>query len=157
MPSAARPFSQRVVSALHARGVEIAALTLHCGVSSFEAPERPTIERYAVSFETAQSVNRARRDGRRVIAIGTTTLRALESAKSGSQIVAAAGWTDLIIGESTSVTAADGLLTGFHDAGATHQWILAAFLDRAIIAAAYAEAAEIGYCQHEFGDVHLIV
>jgi S-adenosylmethionine:tRNA ribosyltransferase-isomerase len=157
MPSAARPFTPRVVRALNARGVEIATLTLHCGVASFEAPERPTIERYAVSLETAEAVNRARREGRRVIAVGTTALRALESARHGSQVVKSAGWTDLIIGESGSVTTADGLLTGFHDAGATHQWIIAAFLDRGTVVAAYAEAAENGYRQHEFGDVHLIV
>jgi len=157
MPSAARPFTPRVVRALNARGVELAAITLHCGVASFEAPERPAIERYVVSPETAGAVNRARREDRRVIAVGTTALRALESARHGSRIVASAGWTDLIISESGGVSTADGLLTGFHDAGATHQWIIAAFLDHKTVVSAYAEAAENGYRQHEFGDVHLIV
>ena len=157
MPSAARPFSRRVVRSLRARGVEIATMTLHCGVSSFEAPERPGIERFSVSAETADAVNRARREGRRVIAVGTTAIRALESAKRGDEVVAATGWTDLVIGDGADATVATGLLTGFHDTGATHQWILEAFLDRSTIDAAYVEAATAGYLQHEFGDVHLLL
>ena len=156
MPSAARPFSLRVLDALHRRGIEIAAITLHCGVSSFEAPERPSIERFAVPPGTAAAVNRARASGRRVIAVGTTPLRALESAVDGDDVVAASGWTDLVIDPSHHVRTADGLLTGFHPDGATHRWILGAFLDDAALARAYGEAAAHGYLQHEFGDVHLI-
>ncbi|HET6895998.1 MAG TPA: S-adenosylmethionine:tRNA ribosyltransferase-isomerase [Candidatus Baltobacteraceae bacterium] len=157
MPSAARPFTPRVVHALHERGVDIASITLHCGVASFEAPELPPAERYFVSAQTAGAVNRARNNERRVIAVGTTALRAIESATPQEEVVASAGWTDLIIGEDYRPKVVDALLTGFHDAAATHQWILRAFLGRELLAQAYALAAENGYYQHEFGDVHLIV
>lgn len=158
MPSAARPFSPRVVALLHERGVEIAAVTLHCGVASFEAPERPATERFMVSQEAAQAVNRARRGGGRIIAAGTTPLRALESAiNEDGSIIASSGWTDLVITAQRRPRAVDALLTGFHDAAATHQWILQAFLDSELLADAYARAAQRGYHQHEFGDVHLIL
>ena len=157
MPSAARPFTLRVTDALRHRGVEIARITLHCGVASFEAPERPASERYAVSAAAAAQIDAARRNGRRVIAVGTTVVRALESAQYEGQTVAAAGWTDLVIDDEHAVTAADGLLTGFHDTAATHQWILRAFLPRDVLLEAYTVAGEAGYYQHEFGDVHLIV
>ncbi len=139
------------------RGVEIAKVTLHCGVASFEAPERPSIERFFVSNEAAQAVNAARRQGRRVIAIGTTALRALESASCDGEVLPASGWTDLIIDENHRVRSVDGLLTGFHDSAATHQWILQAFLDPNMLEDAYAEASKAEYFQHEFGDVHLIL
>lgn len=157
MPSAARPFSPRVLTALSGRGVEMSAITLHCGVASFEAPERPASERYAVAHETAQALNRARAENRRVIAAGTTVLRALESAARDEEISASSGWTDLVIEPGYRLSAVDALLTGFHDTAATHQWILRAFLDPELLSSAYADAAECGYYQHEFGDVHLIL
>jgi len=157
MPSAARPFTPRVVHALHERGVEIAPVTLHCGVASFEAPELPASERYSVSPQAAAAVNAARREHRRVIAVGMTALRAIESATPQREVVSSAGWTDLVMREHDQPKSVDALLTGFHDAAATHQWILRAFLGRDLLADAYAHAAESGYYQHEFGDVHLIV
>jgi S-adenosylmethionine:tRNA ribosyltransferase-isomerase len=157
MPSAARPFTPRVVAALRRHGIELAKVTLHCGVSSFEVPERPAMERFSVSHETAERVNEAKREGRRVIAIGTTALRALESAVPGGKVVAASGWTDLVIDEHHRLMVADGLLTGFHDAAATHPWVLRAFLDRELLDSAYQAAAQEAYYRHEFGDVHLIV
>lgn len=157
MASAARPFTSRVVRAVRAHGVDIATVTLHCGVSSFEDPELPSMERFTVPPETARIVNRARSEGRRIIAVGTTALRALESTARDSEILPASGWTDLVIGEAHRVRIADGLLTGFHDSAATHQWILRAFLEAALLSETYAEAAECGYLQHEFGDIHLIV
>jgi len=157
MPSAARPFTARVVDALHQRGIEIATITLHCGVASLEEPERPPAERYRVPVESAEGVNAARNEGRRVIAVGSTALRALESSFDGNRIIASSGWTDLVIGERYCVRTVDGLLTGFHDSAATHQAILRAFLGRGLLASAYAEAADAGYHQHEFGDVQLII
>lgn len=157
MPSAARPFTLRVLNALHERGVETATVTLHSGVASFEAPELPATERYAVSAQTARAVNAARGENRRVIAVGTTALRALESAASNGEIVASSGWTDLVIRDPYRPKVVDALLTGFHDVAATHQWILQAFLEPRLLASAYTEAAEHGYFQHEFGDVHFIL
>jgi S-adenosylmethionine:tRNA ribosyltransferase-isomerase len=156
MPSAARPFTSEVVERLRNRGVEIAGITLHCGVASFEAPERPGIERFTVSRETADRVNAARRDGRRVVAVGTTVVRALETAATPDGVTAAAGWTDLFIDETYRLNAVDALLSGFHDANATHVSMLRAFMSGELLHDAYAEAAEQGYAYHEFGDVHLI-
>ena len=157
MPSAARPFSPRVLAALRDRGVALATITLHCGVSSFEAPERPATERFVVPPATAEVVNAARREGRRVIAVGTTALRALESAAYEDRVIASSGWTDLVIESEYSLRAVDGLLTGFHAATATHLWIVGSFLDQATLDAAYGEAADHAYYCHEFGDVHLIL
>jgi S-adenosylmethionine:tRNA ribosyltransferase-isomerase len=157
MPSAARPFSRRVLDALRDRGVAVATITLHCGVSSFEVPEQPAIERYVVPPATAEIVNSARREGRRVIAVGTTALRALESAAYENHAIASSGWTDLVIGSGYRTRTVDGLLTGFHAPSATHLWIVGSFLDDATLHSAYGEAADRGYYYHEFGDVHLIV
>ena len=157
MPSAARPFTRRVVEKLRSGGIALATVTLHCGVASFEAPERPPIERFAVPHATAQAVNRARAEGRRVIAIGTTPLRALESSVLDGEVVASSGWTELVIDERHRLRAADGLLTGFHGSTATHRWLLGAFADRELVDAAYEEDANGGYFCHEFGDTHLIV
>lgn len=156
MPSAARPFTKPVVEQLRGRGVEIVTVTLHCGVASFEAPERPGTERFTVSREAADRVNSARREGRRVVAVGTTVVRALESAVSDRGLIASSGWTDLVIGETYRLKVADALLSGFHDATATHLSMLRAFMDAELLDAAYSEALERGYACHEFGDTHLI-
>ena len=157
MPSAARPFTPRVLRALAARGVELATITLHCGVASFEAPERPGIERFVVPHATATAVNAARAQGRRVIAVGTTVVRALESAWRDDALVPASGWTDLVIDDTHVLCAADALLTGFHGPTATHQAMLRAFADPSLLEDAYLRAAEQGYYCHEFGDSHLIL
>ncbi|MBV8689867.1 MAG: S-adenosylmethionine:tRNA ribosyltransferase-isomerase [Candidatus Eremiobacteraeota bacterium] len=157
MPSAARPFTARVVAALERRGVQIAAITLHCGVASFEKPEHPSIERFSVSHETARQVNSARAHGNRVIAVGTTSLRALETAWHDGEISASSGWTDLVFDERSAIRSVDGLLTGFHDEASTHESLLHAFLNKDLLSTAYVEAAECGYYQHEFGDAHLIL
>ncbi|HEY2476345.1 MAG TPA: S-adenosylmethionine:tRNA ribosyltransferase-isomerase [Candidatus Cybelea sp.] len=157
MPSAARPFTPRVVARLRDCGVEIATVTLHCGVASFESPERPGTERFVVSADAAVQVNAARREGRRVVAVGTTVVRALESAASDEELIASAGWTDLFVDETHRIKAVDALLSGFHDANATHLSMLGAFIDRELLESAYAQAAELGYFYHEFGDIHLIV
>ena len=156
MPSAARPFTQRVVARLRDRGVELASVTLHCGVASFEAPERPGTERFIVTVETAARLNAAKRVGRRVIAVGTTVVRALESAATEEGVIATAGWTDLFIDATYRPRVVDALLSGFHGANATHLDMLGAFVDGELLESAYREAGEQGYFYHEFGDVHLI-
>lgn len=157
MPSAARPFTQAVVARLRRGGIEMATVTLHCGVASFEAPERPGAERFIVPAATAHRVNAARRDGRRVIAVGTTVVRALESSIDEGGAIASQGWTDLYIDARHRLKAVDALLSGFHDANATHVAMLRAFVDDELLGGAYAQAADRGYFYHEFGDVHLIL
>ena len=157
MPSAARPFTPAVVRELRRAGATIATITLHCGISSMEKPERPGIERYAVPASTADAVNAARREGRRVIAIGSTVVRALETSRSGDVAIASQGWTDLVVGPSQPPRVVDCVLSGFHMPEATHIDLLRAFVDDELLQQAYAHAARAGYLCHEFGDVHLIV
>jgi S-adenosylmethionine:tRNA ribosyltransferase-isomerase len=157
MPSAARPFTPSVVARLRDRGVEFATVTLHCGIASFEAPERPGTERFIVPVETATRVNSARREGRRVVAVGTTVVRALESAATKEGVIASAGWTELFIDAAYRPRAVDALLSGFHGPSATHLDMLRAFADAELLESAYSQAGEHGYFYHEFGDVHLIL
>jgi S-adenosylmethionine:tRNA ribosyltransferase-isomerase len=156
MPSAARPFSSRVVREVRRAGGQFVTVTLHCGVSSFEYPERPATERYTVSPEAANAINEARSDGRRIVAVGTTAVRALESSVYDERVVASSGWTDLVIDPDTKIRVVDALITGFHEPAATHMSMLRAFVDAKLLEEAYAIAAEEGYYHHEFGDIHLI-
>lgn len=153
MPSAARPFSPAVVTELVARGVTIAPITLHCGVSSLEADEDPYPEQYDVPPATARLVDLTRRSGGRVIAVGTTVVRALESAARGPQ----SGWTALVVTGETGLQAVDGLLTGLHEPRSSHLRLLAAFHDSGLLAECYEAAVSRGYLWHEFGDVHLML
>lgn len=157
MPSAGRPFSARTLEELRRRGVSLAPLTLHAGVSSQEAHEPPYAEPYAIPPSTARAVNAARRHGRRVIAIGTTVVRALESAVRDGEVVAAQGTTDLVVTRERGLHAVDGLLTGLHEPRASHLRILEALLGDEELERAYGAALEARLLWHEFGDVHLIV
>ena len=157
MPSAGRPFSPRVLTSLHLAGIGLATITLHTGVSSPERHERPYHEWFDVSPATAATVNATRLHGGRVIAIGTTVVRALESAVADGEAIAASGWTELIVTPERGVHAADALLTGFHEPEASHLDMLRAFADAPLLERAYGEALDAGYLWHEFGDVHLIV
>jgi S-adenosylmethionine:tRNA ribosyltransferase-isomerase len=158
MPSAARPFSRRVVARLARRGVAIAPILLHTGVSSLEDHEPPYPEYVRVSPTTARTVNEARARGGRIIAVGTTAVRALESASSADGIVSpASGWTDLVVTPERGLHAVDGLLTGFHEPRASHLGILDALAGRAHVETAYASALRERYLWHEFGDVHLLL
>jgi S-adenosylmethionine:tRNA ribosyltransferase-isomerase len=158
MPSAGRPFTPELVTALVARGIAVAPLVLHAGVSSLEAGEPPYPERYAVSRSTAAIVNAARAAGGRVIAVGTTVVRALETVAAADGTVAAgAGWTHHVVTPERGVRAVDGLLTGWHDPGASHLLMLEAVGGGALVAASYDAAVRSGLLWHEFGDVHLIL
>ncbi|HEV3381883.1 MAG TPA: S-adenosylmethionine:tRNA ribosyltransferase-isomerase [Trebonia sp.] len=153
MPSAARPFSPAVVTALASHGVLIAPVTLHCGVSSLEAGEDPYPEQYDVPPSTARLVQMVRKAGGRVIAAGTTVVRAMETAGTRS----GAGWTSLVVTPETGVRVVDGLLTGLHEPQASHLRMLAAFHDGGLLKHCYDEALAQGYLWHEFGDVHLLL
>jgi len=158
MPSAARPFTPEVVAEIERRGARIAPITLHTGVASPEAHEAPYAERFKVPASTAELVVRTRRDGGRVVAVGTTVVRALESALDArGRIRAADGWTDLVITPERGVHAVDGLLTGWHEPRASHLLMLEAVAGRPLLDLCYAEAIAGGYLWHEFGDVNLLL
>lgn len=158
MPSAGRPFTAELVARLVSRGVQFAPLTLHTGVASQEAHEPPYPERYAVPAATAALVNAARAGGGRVIAVGTTAVRALESAADARGVVrAAGGWTDLVVTPERGVRAVDGLLTGLHEPEASHLLMLEAVAGRAAVRLGYARALAQLCLWHEFGDVHLLL
>jgi S-adenosylmethionine:tRNA ribosyltransferase-isomerase len=158
MPSAARPFTDSVVVDLVARGVTLAPITLHTGVASPEAHEKPYPEWFSVPAPTARLVRATRRGGGRVIAIGTTVVRALESAVDvHGEVRPAAGWTDVVVTPERGVAAVDGLLTGLHEPRASHLRMLAALSGQEVLDHAYAEALERRYLWHEFGDVHLLL
>ncbi|MGH6656530.1 MAG: S-adenosylmethionine:tRNA ribosyltransferase-isomerase [Actinocrinis sp.] len=158
MPSAARPFTPELVTALVSRGVLIAPLTLHTGVASPEAHEAPYAERFKVPDSTARLVEHVRASGGRVVAVGTTVVRALESAVADDGTVRAAdGWTDLVITPGRGVRAVDGLLTGWHEPRASHLMMLEAVAGRPLLDLCYAEAIRGHYLWHEFGDVNLLL
>ncbi|MEU4153880.1 S-adenosylmethionine:tRNA ribosyltransferase-isomerase [Streptomyces sp. NPDC026659] len=158
MPSAARPFTARVVAELVSRGVWLAPVTLHTGVASVEAHEPPYPERFAVPEASARLIGAARAGGGRVIAVGTTAVRAVESAAGPDGVVrAAGGWTELVVTPERGVRVVDGLLTGLHEPAASHLLMLRAVAGRAAVDRAYAEAVRERYLWHEFGDVHLLL
>jgi S-adenosylmethionine:tRNA ribosyltransferase-isomerase len=158
MPSAGRPFSDRVVTRLVAAGVLLAPVLLHTGVASPEAHERPYPERFSVPATTARVVTQARAAGGRVIAVGTTAVRALESAASpDGEVAAASGWTDLVVTPERGVRVVDGLLTGFHEPRASHLDLLETVAGRPLLDTMYDEALGRAYLWHEFGDTNLIL
>ena len=165
MPSAARPFTPELVTRLVSSGVQIAPLLLHTGVASLEDHEPPYEEFFRVPPDTAARVNMARQSGHRVVAVGTTVVRALETVTDRRGTASPGeGWTNLVITADRPLRAVNGMITGFHEPHATHlamvEQVIAtagcpspsAHLDRA-----YREAREAGYLWHEFGDSHLIV
>jgi S-adenosylmethionine:tRNA-ribosyltransferase-isomerase (queuine synthetase) len=185
MPSAGRPFTPEIVTRLVSRGIVIAPITLHTGVSSLEGAEEPYPEPYDVPAATARLVRLARERGGRVIAVGTTVVRALETAgRAGDLTANSAGWTTHVVTPQTGVAVVDGLLTGLHEPRSTHLWMLAAFAGARpafagarpafagarpvladhprtagedLLSRCYRAAAERGYRWHEFGDVHLLL
>ena len=164
MPSAGRPFTKRALTRLRERGIGVQRITLHTGVSSQERGERPDPERFAVSRHTAERVNAAQR----VIAVGTTVVRALETVadneRSGREasgrdrgvVHPGEGWTNLVITPERGIRAVDALLTGWHEPDASHLLMLEAFAGRDVLEHSYAEAVASGYRWHEFGDLHLL-
>ncbi|MFE9168713.1 S-adenosylmethionine:tRNA ribosyltransferase-isomerase [Streptomyces kebangsaanensis] len=158
MPSAARPFTERLVARLVSRGVLFAPVVLHTGVASAEAHEPPYPERFSVPGASARLINGVRAGGGRVIAVGTTAVRAVESAAGPDGVVrAASGWTDLVVTPERGVRVVDGLLTGLHEPEASHLLMLEAVAGRAAVDRGYEEAVRGHYLWHEFGDVHLVL
>lgn len=157
MPSAARPFTERVLSSLKAKDIAHAAITLHTGVSSLEATDTLYPEPFRVPTETVAAVNQTKAAGGRVVAVGTTVVRAVESAFYGGALHATEGFTRLYVRPGRGVRVIDGLITGFHAPEASHLEMLYALAGETLIRDAYAEALSAGYLWHEFGDSHLIL
>jgi S-adenosylmethionine:tRNA ribosyltransferase-isomerase len=158
MPSAGRPFTRELLSRLVARGVAVAPVTLHAGVSSPESHEPPFPEWFEVPEHTAQAICDARHRGGRVIAVGTTVVRALESAVSAQDCACArSGWTGLVVTPECGVRSVDGMITGWHEPEASHLMMLEAIAGTELLQASYAAAVDHGYLWHEFGDSHLIL
>jgi S-adenosylmethionine:tRNA ribosyltransferase-isomerase len=158
MPSAGRPFTPGLVTDLVTAGVMIAPVTLHAGVASLETGEPPLPERFSVPDTTAQLVNLTRAAGHRVVAVGTTCTRALESAAGPDGTVRpASGWTDLVLGPGQPARIVTGLITGWHDPEASHLALLEAVAGSALVGSAYSEAERAGYLWHEFGDSCLLL
>jgi S-adenosylmethionine:tRNA ribosyltransferase-isomerase len=158
MPSAGRPFSAELVTELVTSGVVVAPLTLHTGVSSPERGEAPYPERYDVPASTAGLVNAVHEWGGRVIAVGTTVVRALETvAAPDGTVTGRRGWTSLVVTPERGVRAVDGLLTGWHEPESSHLRMLEAIAGPELLRRSYCAAHARGYLWHEFGDLHLIL
>jgi S-adenosylmethionine:tRNA ribosyltransferase-isomerase len=158
MPSAGRPFTSDLVTKLVTAGVTVAPITLHTGVSSLEEGEPPLPERYRVPRATARLVNLTRASGGRIVAVGTTVTRALETvAHVDGWVGPRSGWTDLVLGPDRPARVVDGLITGWHAPGASHLRLLEAVAGTDLVAAAYQEALRHRYLWHEFGDSCLLL
>jgi S-adenosylmethionine:tRNA ribosyltransferase-isomerase len=158
MPSAGRPFTPELVGRLTAAGIGVAPITLHTGVSSQDAGEAPQTEWFSVPAATATLVTATRLAGGRVIAVGTTATRALESAVQGDgSIAASSGWTNLVIDACRGVRVVDGLITGWHNPEASHLLLVEAVAGSERTQRAYDVAVSERYLWHEFGDAGLLL
>lgn len=157
MASAGRPFTDRLVTRLVSAGVQLAPVTLHTGLSSQEAGEAPGPEWFEVPPASARTVNRAREDGGRVVAVGTTATRAIESSLRGRHVVAARGWTDRVVTPAHPPRVVDGLVTGWHDPMASHLLLVESVAGARLTQEAYDAAVAEGYLWHEFGDAALLL
>jgi S-adenosylmethionine:tRNA ribosyltransferase-isomerase len=158
MPSAGRPFTLELITRLIAGGVLVAPITLHTGVSSQQRHEPPYPERFRVPRHTARLVNTAHEWGGRVIAVGTTVVRALETVSQPDGTVAPDdGWTNLVVTPERGIWAIDGLLTGLHEPESSHLELLRAAVGEVLLERSYEVALEHGYRWHEFGDSHLVL
>jgi S-adenosylmethionine:tRNA ribosyltransferase-isomerase len=158
MPSAGRPFTAELVTELVARGVLFSPVTLHTGVSSPEQGEPPYPERFQVPAPTARLVNAVRGWNGRVVAVGTSVVRALETvAVADGTVSEGEGWTSLVVTPERGLRAIDGLLTGWHESESSHLELLEAAAGLDLLKRSYRAALEHGYLWHEFGDLHLIL
>jgi S-adenosylmethionine:tRNA ribosyltransferase-isomerase len=158
MPSAGRPFTSQLLVELASKGVRIAPLILHTGISNLEFHEPPYKEYYRVPSRTAELVNEAHKSGKRVVAVGTTVVRALESVTNADgETHAGEGWTCLVISPPHGLRTVNALVTGMHEPKASHLAILETLAGQPHIRLAYNAALQEGYLWHEFGDMHLIL
>ena len=163
MPSAGRAFTWKILFELKRRGIDSVNVVLHAGLSSYmddglDSAHPVSEEEFSLDYATARKINNAHRRRSRVIAVGTTVVRTLESAADEKGTVyRSKGYTRLHITSEHRLRSVDGLLTGFHEPQASHLELLQAFLPKDQIRRAYEEAIRSGYLWHEFGDLNLII
>ena len=159
MPSAGRAFSWELLLRLQQKGVKLAFLQLHTGLSyllddQYDHSPEEHFEEYSLRQEDIEAIVKAKASGGKVIAAGTTVVRALETAAATSNLE---GWTNLYITSDYKLQLVDGIITGFHEPKASHLDMLAAFVDEKKLFDAYNIAIEQHYLWHEFGDINLII
>ncbi|MCG3088337.1 S-adenosylmethionine:tRNA ribosyltransferase-isomerase [Sporosarcina cyprini] len=159
MPSAGRAFSWELLFSLMQRGVQIEYIQLHTGLSyllddDYEQSPEDNEEEYHISEGTMQKILQAKATGNRVIAVGTTVVRALESAALTNTL---SGVTNLYINHHYPLQLVDGMITGLHEPKASHLEMLSAFVSEDHLQVAYAEAIKSRYLWHEFGDMNLLI
>jgi len=158
MPSAGRAFTTELLTRLVAHGIHVAPLILHTGVASLESSEPPYEEFYRVPASTARLINAARAAGSRVIAVGTTAVRALETVTTpGGETYPGEGWTCHVVSPARPVRSVNGLLTGFHEPRSSHLMLLQGLVSDEHLRKTYGAALKERYLWHEFGDLHLIL
>ena len=160
-PSAAFPLTWHRVLELEKGGIAFASLTHSAGISSTgdAALDRllPLPEWFDVPAGTARAINSAKDRARRVVALGTTVVRAIESSIHLGRVVPRSGVTRLKIGTDHPPKVVDGLITGMHEEGTSHVQLMRAFCDESLVERAYVEAEELGYRGHEYGDLSLLM
>ncbi len=161
LPSAGRPLSAALLSAISGAGAEVVTLTHAAGLSATGDPaldaRLPLPERYEIPLGTAEAIQRARARGGRIVAVGTSVTRALEgSALEDGLVRAGRAETDLRIGRSTRRRVVDALLTGAHDPASSHYALLGAFAPAPLLREAVTRSVEAGYLGHELGDSWLV-
>ena len=164
-PTAGLHFTDELLEVIRAKGIRIVFITLHVGLGTFRPVSVDNIddhemhsEYYQISEDTAQLLNKTRREGGRIISVGTTTTRTLETVRSQhDQFVATSGWTDIFIYPGYEFKAIDGLITNFHLPKSTLVMLVSAFSTRENVLNAYREAVERQYRFFSFGDAMLII
>ncbi|MFP5227387.1 MAG: tRNA preQ1(34) S-adenosylmethionine ribosyltransferase-isomerase QueA [Acidobacteriota bacterium] len=159
-PTAGLHFTPAILEEIRARGVQIATVTLHVGLGTFQPVRVEQVEevhlhaeRYTISEETAAALNAARREGRRVVATGTTTVRTLEHcARNGEEFAPHSGSTSIFISPGFEFRVVGALLTNFHLPQSTLLMLVSAFAGRERVLAAYRHAVEAGYRFFSYGD-----
>lgn len=162
LPSAGHPLTFEMLFAIEKRGASLTHVTHAAGISSTGKPELdarlPLAERYEIGAEAARFVTSAQNEGGRVIAAGTSVVRALEGrVREHGAVTAGSGETSLRLSASYEPRIVDGLLTGLHEPGTSHFELLEAFAPKQLLLRAIDHAARTGYLQHEFGDSCLVL
>ncbi len=162
-PTAGLHFTEKLLESMRQKGVIVTNLTLHVGFGTFQPVRHPDIrnhriheEFFEISTETAQTVNSAKEQGKRVVAVGTTTVRALEFAACGGRVQPGKGWCDLMIYPGYRFQVIDRLLTNFHLPGSSLIMLVSAWAGRNLLLTAYAEAIRMRYRFYSYGDTMYI-